>query len=319
MAADAPTILATSGGLFPAQRNPFAFGPLLSYAIDLAGVAGRAPRVCLVNTAGGDQAWFSAYFQEAGRIAGAAVSDLRLFTMPNVDDMAAYVLDQDVIWVGGGSVANLLALWRMHGLDEIFRQAWQAGVVLAGVSAGSICWHIGGTTDSFGPDAASRHQRPRVPAVLERRALRLRGAAAARVPPLHRGRGPARRIRDRRRGGLLYRGTELVEAVAEINGKKAYRVALSDGQVREEPCRPGCCPAAPERQSAPVTGYLPPGTLGEPPTRPQRFLKCRPRPSGRRPARRTEPNDPASRCPPAQRLLRRHGGAGDRDRGRPRP
>ena len=75
-----------------------------------------------MNTAAGDQAWFSAYFQEAGRVAGAAVSDLRLLTMPNVDDMAAFVLDQDVIWVSGGSVANLLALWRLHGLDEIFRQ-----------------------------------------------------------------------------------------------------------------------------------------------------------------------------------------------------
>jgi peptidase E len=152
MTADTPTILATSGGLFPSQRNYFEFGPLLTYAIDLAGVAGRAPRVCLVNTAGGDQAWFAAYFHEAGRMAGAAVSELRLFTMPNVDDMAGFVLDQDVIWVSGGSVANLLALWRLHGLDEIFRQAWQAGVVLTGVSAGSICWHVGGTTDSFGPD-----------------------------------------------------------------------------------------------------------------------------------------------------------------------
>jgi hypothetical protein len=152
MTADTPTILATSGGLRPALRNPFEFGPLLTYAIDLAGVAGRAPRVCLVGTAGGDQAAFSAYFHEAGRIAGAAVSDLRLFTMPNAGDMAGFVLDQDVIWVNGGSVANLLALWRLHGLDEIFRQGWQAGVVLAGVSAGSICWHAGGTTDSFGPD-----------------------------------------------------------------------------------------------------------------------------------------------------------------------
>ena len=57
-----------------------------------------------------------------------------------------------MVWVGGGSVANLLALWRLHGLDQSFRQAWEAGVVLSGVSAGSICWHVGGTTDSFGPD-----------------------------------------------------------------------------------------------------------------------------------------------------------------------
>jgi len=66
--------------------------------------------------------------------------------------MAGLLLDQDVIWVGGGSVANLLAIWRLHGLDMTFSEVWQAGVVLAGVSAGSVCWHVGGTTDSFGPD-----------------------------------------------------------------------------------------------------------------------------------------------------------------------
>jgi peptidase E len=61
-------------------------------------------------------------------------------------------MSQDVIFVGGGSVANMLAVWRVHGLDSIMRKAWQAGVVLAGSSAGGICWFEGGTTDSFGKD-----------------------------------------------------------------------------------------------------------------------------------------------------------------------
>jgi peptidase E len=72
--------------------------------------------------------------------------------MPNVPDIRAHLLAQDVIWVGGGSVANLLALWRLHGVDLAMRDAWEAGVVLGGVSAGSVCWHVGGCTDSFGPD-----------------------------------------------------------------------------------------------------------------------------------------------------------------------
>ncbi len=55
-----------------------------------------------------------------------------------------------MIFVGGGSVANMLAVWRAHGLDEILRRAWDAGIVLAGVSAGAMCWFEGGTTDSFG-------------------------------------------------------------------------------------------------------------------------------------------------------------------------
>ena len=226
MTADAPTILATSGGLRPAQRNPFEFGPLLMYAIDLAGVTGRAPRVCLVNTAGGDQAWFEAMFTEAGRIAGATVSALRLFTMPNVADMAAFALEQDVIWVSGGSVANLLAVWRLHGLDETFRQAWQAGVVLSGVSAGSICWHIGGTTDSFGPDL-----RPVTNglAFLPYANGVHYDNEVQRRPKFHQfiadGTLPGGYATDDGTG-LLYRGTELAESVTEVRGKGTYHVTV---------------------------------------------------------------------------------------------
>jgi peptidase E len=70
--------------------------------------------------------------------------------MPNVSDPEDLLLSQDVIFVGGGSVANMVAVWRVHGLDVIMRKAWQAGIVLAGSSAGGICWFEGGTTDSFG-------------------------------------------------------------------------------------------------------------------------------------------------------------------------
>ena len=70
--------------------------------------------------------------------------------MPNVADPEDLLMSQDVIFVGGGSVANMVAVWRVHGIDEILRKAWQAGIVLAGSSAGGICWFEGGTTDSFG-------------------------------------------------------------------------------------------------------------------------------------------------------------------------
>jgi peptidase E len=88
------------------------------------------------------------------RFAGypARLSHLALFPMPNVPDPEDLLLSQDVIFVGGGSVANMLAVWRVHGLDQILRKAWQAGIVLAGSSAGGICWFEGGTTDSFGRD-----------------------------------------------------------------------------------------------------------------------------------------------------------------------
>src|SRR5690242_16658973 len=139
--------------------------------------------------------------------------------MPSTGDMTGLLLAQDVVWVGGGSVANLLTLWRLHGLDQSLRQAWEAGVVLTGFSAGSICWHVGGTTDSFGPD----------------------------LQPVNNGLGflpwsncvhydsePGRRLLYHRLvggrtlpdgyalddgAGLLYRGAEMIEALTDIRGK----------------------------------------------------------------------------------------------------
>src|ERR1700753_1090512 len=146
MTASTPTILATSGGLHRGRRTQVGFAPLLHYAIELAGVSGRAPRVGFAGTALGDQDFWTAQFTAAGRAAGVVVSPINVFPMPSADDMAGLVLDKAVVWVNGGSVANLLALWRLHGLDDAFRRAWESGVVLAGVSAGSLCWDVGGPT-----------------------------------------------------------------------------------------------------------------------------------------------------------------------------
>ena len=152
MPATAPTILATSMGFASRGRGPsdWAPGPVFDLAFRLAGAPER-PRLCYLGTATGDDPTRTAGVY--GAFAGSAVrvSHLSLFPMPTVADVRAHLLAQDVVWVGGGSVANLLAVWRVHGLDEAFRDAWEAGVVLAGVSAGSLCWHVGGTTDSYGP------------------------------------------------------------------------------------------------------------------------------------------------------------------------
>jgi dipeptidase E len=69
-------------------------------------------------------------------------------------DLREVALSHDVILVGGGNTANMLAIWRVHGFDEVLREAWQSGVVLAGWSAGMICWFEAGVTDSFGPQLA---------------------------------------------------------------------------------------------------------------------------------------------------------------------
>ena len=151
MPADKPTILATSGGVGAADRISWGVGPLTDLAVDLSGVEGRAPKVCFLGTACGDSPALVRDFYAAAQARGFHGSHLQLFTMPNVEDITAHLLEQDVVWVWGGSVAGLLAMWRLHGVDEAMRAAWEAGVVLTGVSAGSICWHAGGTTDSFGP------------------------------------------------------------------------------------------------------------------------------------------------------------------------
>ncbi len=121
---------------------------LIDYAAKLAGAA--VPKICIINTASGDDP--AGYLRTYSRLSAvpSKVSHLQLFPMPNVADPAGLLLSQDVIFVGGGSVANAVAVWRVHGLDAILRQAWEAGIVLAGVSAGAICWFDGGTTDSFG-------------------------------------------------------------------------------------------------------------------------------------------------------------------------
>ncbi|MGO4445895.1 Type 1 glutamine amidotransferase-like domain-containing protein [Mycobacterium sp. 2YAF39] len=230
MPADAPTILATSGGLRPGQRIRWELSALSQYAVDLSGVTGRAPRVCFVATAiGDDPSMRHSLFAAAGAL-GWHSSELVLFPMPNVEDIPALLLDQDVVWVCGGSVAGLLAMWRLHEVGDAMRAAWEAGVVLTGVSAGSICWHTGGTTDSFGPtlrpvtdglgfvpysNGVHYDSEP------QRRPLFQRLIADGTLPP---GYATDDGV------GVLYRGSDFVEAVSEKDGAGAYHVD-ADGET----------------------------------------------------------------------------------------
>jgi len=225
MPASAPTIVATSMGFASRGRGPYDWspGPVFGLMTELAGAPER-PRLCYLGTATGDDAARVAGVY--GAFAGSAVqvSHLSLFTMPTVADMRAHLLAQDVVWVWGGSVAGLLAMWRLHGVDAAMRGAWEAGVVLTGVSAGSICWHVGGTTDSFGPElrpvtdglgllpyANGVHYDSEE----QRRPVLHRLVADQTLPTAYATDDGV---------GLHYRGTELVEALTELPGKGAYRV-----------------------------------------------------------------------------------------------
>ena len=138
-------MLAIGGGML---MPPNAIPLHVQNAIELSGKS--RPRLCVLNQAVGDDP--NTYLRFYDRLAGAPVElrHLALFPMPNVSDPEDLLMSQDIIFVGGGSVANMLAVWRVHGIDEIMRKAWHAGIVLAGSSAGGICWFAGGTTDSFG-------------------------------------------------------------------------------------------------------------------------------------------------------------------------
>lgn len=139
-----PTIVALGGGGFLQDGDP----KLDDWLLSLTGK--KTPRVCFVPTATGDDAWPIARFHESFPKIRAEATHLSLFRR-QVADLKSFLLEQDLLYVAGGNTANMLAVWRLHGFHKALQAAWEAGVVLAGPSAGGICWFEGGLTDSFGP------------------------------------------------------------------------------------------------------------------------------------------------------------------------
>lgn len=227
MASNVERILAIGGSsVLPTSTD----WPLHQFLLDLSGR--DRPRICFVGTASGDDAGYRAGFY-ATFARHADASHLALFDI-RVDDIAGYLLDQDVIYVGGGNTANMLAIWRLHGVDKALKAAWEAGVVLAGPSAGGMCWFEAGLTDSFGPGLAPLKdglkflsgsfcphydseslRRPRYEETVGSGALPDGYAADDGV-------------------GLLFEGRQLAEAVASLPGQHAYRMERRRGNGVEE-------------------------------------------------------------------------------------
>jgi peptidase E len=230
-------ILASSGGFVQTGLwGVMKPGGIITRALELS--EAERPRVLLVLTASGDDHQYLSTMYSALSDSGCDVDHLALFPQPNRPPQDA-IAAADVVWVGGGSVANLLALWRLHGVDAAMAEAWERGVVLGGVSAGSICWHVGGPTDSFGAELR---------VVDNGLALLPYGNGVhydteeQRRPLLHRlvGEGilPTSYATDDH-VGILYEGTEPVEVVADVEpvdpsvGPAAYRVELVGNDVVE--------------------------------------------------------------------------------------
>ncbi|WP_342576226.1 Type 1 glutamine amidotransferase-like domain-containing protein [Solibacillus sp. FSL K6-1781] len=137
-------IIAMGGGGFSMEPD----NPLLDrYILKEAKTAN--PKICFLPTASGDSEQYISRFYSFFNDQNCDPSHLSLFTPPS-RDLESFVLEKDILYVGGGNTKNLLALWKEWGLDSILRKAWEEGVILAGLSAGAICWFEQGVTDSYG-------------------------------------------------------------------------------------------------------------------------------------------------------------------------
>jgi peptidase E len=148
-AADRRRILAMGGGGFTMQERVPALDRLV---LTLTGKP--VPRICFLPTASGDPREQTTRFYERFAAWPCEPSILSLFHLgrDRIDPLE-HLRGQDAIYVGGGSMRNMLAVWREHGVDAAMRRAWEAGVVLAGLSAGAMCWFEGGITMSGGAPA----------------------------------------------------------------------------------------------------------------------------------------------------------------------
>ena len=135
--------------VLPCGGRQLFYPALTRYVLGLTG-KGR-PRVLFLPTASGDDPGYLLTFYQGLAGVAAEPSHLALFGR-TVDDIDALIRAQDVVMVGGGNTANMLAIWRLHGVDAALRAAYRAGTILTGWSAGCICWYEAGITDSFTPD-----------------------------------------------------------------------------------------------------------------------------------------------------------------------
>ena len=190
---------------------------MVEYVLGLA----RGPKVLYVPTASNESPASTVAWYE--RLRGRADMTPLFFNPWPPANLRELTLAHDVVLVPGGNTANMLAIWRVHGFDKILREAWQAGVLLTGWSAGAICWFEAGVTDSFGPDLEGMRDGLRL----------LPGSACPhydtedRRRPVYRqlvrvGFPPGIALDDA--AGAHYVGTELHEILSSQAGALGYRV-----------------------------------------------------------------------------------------------
>lgn len=225
-------IVALSSGMLAGTQQA---GLLNKYILGLSNAA--TPKVCFIPTASHDSAESIVSFYETFPAGPFIPSHLTLFHR-TVEDLRSFLLRADVICVAGGNTANMLAIWRLHGVDAILREAWQHGAILCGWSAGALCWFEAGSTDSFGLGLAA----------LDNGLGFLPGSFCPhydseerRRPTYHRfiaeGLLPAGWACDDGTA-LHWEGTDLARIVSGRDGARVYRVEMVGGQVEERAIDP---------------------------------------------------------------------------------
>jgi peptidase E len=225
-------IVALGGGGFSMEpENPLLDNFILSLAPK------QPAKICFIPTASADSPTYLAKFYRAfsGRAIATDLTFSDSASLPQrparTSDIPGFIAEQDIIYVGGGNTANMLAIWRAHGIDRVLHEAWIQGKVLCGISAGMICWFQDGLTDSFGD------LKP-----LGDGLGFIEGSACPHYDG-EKGRPDAYRkaIRNGMRSGyaaddgaaLHFNGAEMVEVVTSREGAAAYRLELSNGDITE--------------------------------------------------------------------------------------
>ena len=199
--------------------------PLEDFVLDRA--ASPRPRICFVGTASAHNPESVEVFYDSFRGRHCEPSHLELFGVP--DDPVGHLARQDVVYVGGGNTANMLAIWRVHGVDRALREVWERGGVLGGWSAGANCWFEDSVTDSFGPQLRALGGGlgflagsfcPHYDGEPERRPTYTRLVRAGGLPPGYAADDDV---------GFHFEGTELREVVTQREGAGGWRVT-PDGE-----------------------------------------------------------------------------------------
>ncbi|MDP6957927.1 MAG: peptidase E [Planctomycetota bacterium] len=223
------TIVAMGGGGFSMEPENLALDQFV-----LSCASQENPRVVFLPTASGDAEGYIEHFYWAFESLPCRPSHLSL-QRREMSDLRSFLLGQEIIYVGGGNSFNMLTLWRAHGVDKILKEAWEKGIVLCGLSAGSVCWFESCLTDSFGPELQAMNDClgflkgshcPHFDSEERRRPTYTRMVQEGKLPP---------GIAADDGVGLVFHGTDLVETVSSRSTAKAWKVDPSGTATAIDP------------------------------------------------------------------------------------